>query len=165
MTRWKQSFLLLIYGLVCIGLDQWTKAMIQQHLALGERIVLIKQFLYITYVQNTGAGFSLFAGFGLPFFTVITLVACAALAVYLYQAKEFGLRFLLTTILAGALGNFIDRLLFGYVRDFIGVYIFGWAFPVFNGADILITCGFACLALWMIVQERREKQAWNKKQS
>ena len=63
-------------------------------------------------------------------------------------------------IFSGAVGNFIDRLWLGYVRDFFSFYIFGSPFPVFNIADICITVGFAILLLIYFYDEFKEKKRW-----
>lgn len=140
--------------------DQISKQWIVQNVGLYERIVWIPSFLYITYIQNTGAGFSILEGFGVLFFTFITLVASLFIVYYYFKSEQRAMRISLLMILAGAWGNCLDRLLYGYVRDFIGVYIFGWPFPIFNGADICITCGFILLIMITLWEERKEKQRW-----
>ena len=65
-------------------------------------------------------------------------------------------------VFAGAIGNFIDRMFLNYVRDFIGVYIGSYAFPIFNVADICITVGFALILCWMLIEEIEEKKRWKK---
>ena len=68
-------------------------------------------------------------------------------------------------VFSGAIGNFIDRMVFNYVRDFIGVYIGSYAFPIFNVADICITVGFAVILIVMVYQEVEEKRRWKKELS
>ena len=104
-------------------------------LASGKSIPLIKGVLEFSYVENHGAAFGILQN-ALPFFVVITL---AAMAVIIYILTR------LCFIAAGAVGNFIDRLLFSYVRDFIYFRLID--FPVFNVADIYITCATAILML------------------
>jgi signal peptidase II len=153
-------------GIACIFVtsmivaDQISKQWVVQNINLYERISLIPSFLYITYIQNTGAGFSILEGFGVLFFTLITLIASGFIVYYYLKSEQLAMRISLLMILAGAWGNCLDRLLYGYVRDFIGVYILGWPFPIFNGADICITCGFILLIIITFWEERKGKQRW-----
>lgn len=140
---WLGSFVV-VAGLV---LDQLTKFWIVQHLRLGETWVWIKDLVYLTYVKNEGAGFSMLSGMGMSFFVVVTLVALVALCWWLNEAKNVYQRLGLFLVISGALGNLIDRLFLGYVRDFIGVYLFGWPFPIFNVADIFVSVGIVGLIL------------------
>lgn len=140
---WLGSFVV-VAGLV---LDQLTKFWIVQHLRLGETWVWIKDLVYLTYVKNEGAGFSMLSGMGMSFFVVVTLVALVALCWWLNKAKNVYQRLGLFLVISGALGNLIDRLFLGYVRDFIGVYLFGWPFPIFNVADIFVSVGIVGLIL------------------
>lgn len=158
MKTKKQSLLIALFAIVLIACDQISKSMIVQRFSVGEKTDIIPDIFYITYVQNTGAGFSLFEGFGVLFFSIITLIAIGVIGYYFFTTKKPIVRWLLAIVFAGAVGNFIDRLMLGYVRDFIGVNIIGWSFPVFNLADIYITCGFIALGLWMMVEENQEKK-------
>lgn len=135
------------------GLDQWTKYDVVRGMDLGESIVLIPKLFELTYVQNTGAGFSIFLGYGKVFFAVLTLAAMAGILWFYFKSSDPGVQLSLSLIFAGALGNFIDRMARGYVVDFFHVYIFGWSFPIFNVADICITLGFVFLVIHMLVEE------------
>lgn len=137
----RQLFSCLLLTAVLILIDQITKIKAVQVLSDGHSIPLIKGVLQFTYVQNHGAAFGILQN-ALPFFVVITLAALAAV-IYILLRIPAGRRFLpmraaLCFIAAGAAGNFIDRLFFSYVRDFI--YFCLIDFPVFNVADIYITC-------------------------
>lgn len=146
MNKWivpAASALLLVA--VTLGLDQWTKYAVASQMVPGQSLEVIKNFFYITYVQNTGAGFSMFAGAGIGFFSVITLAAMAFIVWYFFKTRDLRIQLSLALIFSGALGNYIDRLRFGYVIDFFSVNLFGWWFPIFNVADICITVGFVCL--------------------
>ena len=141
------------------GLDQWTKWAVSTHMRPGQSIVIIPKLFELTYLQNTGAGFSIFEGYGKPFFAVLTVIAMAVMLWAYIKAKRPGLQMSLALIFAGALGNFIDRMALGYVVDFFHFYIFVWSFPVFNIADICITLGFVFLVIDMLREEHEQRKA------
>lgn len=141
------------------GLDQWTKWAVSTHMRPGQSIVIIPKLFELTYLQNTGAGFSIFEGYGKPFFAVLTVIAMAVMLWAYIKAKRPGLQMSLALIFAGALGNFIDRMALGYVVDFFHFYIFGWSFPVFNITDICITLGFVFLVIDMLREEHEQRKA------
>lgn len=134
-------FRCLILTAVLIVIDQITKIIAVDVLSDGHSIPLIKGVLQFTYVENHGAAFGILQN-ALPFFVIITLAALAAIIYFLVRTpadrRFLPMRIILCFIAAGAVGNFIDRLLFSYVRDFI--YFCLIDFPVFNVADIYITC-------------------------
>ena len=164
-VNFKQIGIAIVCVVLLLGLDQYTKSYIVSNFSLYQHLDVIPNLLYITYVQNTGAAFSLFEGFGNVFFGLITIVALIFIA-YLYgTTKDWHYRICYVLVFAGAIGNFIDRMTLSYVRDFIGVYIGSYAFPVFNVADICITCGFGLLIILMIYDEVKEKQKWKQEAS
>ena len=130
-------------------------------------VVIIEGFWDFQYTRNPGAAFGLFAdadeSFRKPFFIIVSLLA-VAIILGLLRGVPFRQQFLfwgLTLIAAGALGNFIDRVQFGYVIDFIvWKYTDEYRWPTFNVADALICVGVALMAVEMIretLRERREK--------
>lgn len=138
--------------------DQFTKVLILGYYHYGET-TYITSFFNIVRAQNTGAAFSFLArasGWQRWLFTGIGLAA-AAVIIWLLRAHA-GKRlfsFALACILGGAVGNVVDRLLHGYVVDFIQVHWHGWYFPAFNIADSGITIGAACLILDEFLRVRR----------
>lgn len=148
-----------------LGLDQLTKWAIQNSIDVNTRIEVIKHLFYLTYLKNTGAAFSMFEGFGMTFFSILTIIALIVI-VYVYVCSDdYRMHMCLTLIFSGAIGNFIDRLTLGYVRDFFSVYIFGYPFPVFNVADICITLGFAFLIVCYVYDDYKEKKRWKQESS
>lgn len=141
-------------------LDQLTKVLVRQQLALHESMSVIPGFLDLRYVQNTGAAFGILNAANIPFkaalMTVVALFALIAIAVYSSRlASDEPLAKLgLSTILGGACGNLIDRITAGYVVDFIDVYWGTWHFWAFNVADAAITVGAGCLILDMVILNR-----------
>ncbi|MBQ0065518.1 MAG: signal peptidase II [Firmicutes bacterium] len=146
--------------LITLGLDQWSKMCIVENIQLGQRITIIKDFFWLAYIQNTGAGFSIFEGYGIVFFSVIT-IAALAMILYLYlKNNDIKYDICYALIFSGAIGNFIDRLVLGYVRDFFSFNLFGWYFPIFNVADICISVGFVILICLYAYEDYKEKQRW-----
>lgn len=138
--------------------DQFTKVLIVGYYHLGDS-TYVTHFFNVVRVHNTGAAFSFLAsagGWQRWFFTAIGVIA-AGVIVWMIRAhpgqKLFC--FAMACILSGALGNVIDRLLYGYVVDFLDFHWAGWHFPAFNLADSAITLGAACLILDELLRVRR----------
>ena len=138
--------------------DQFTKVLILGYYQLGDSTT-ITSFFNIVRVHNTGAAFSFLAGAGgwqRWFFTAVG-VGAAAFIVWMLRShpgqKLFA--FALSCILGGAVGNVVDRLLHGYVVDFLDFHWAGYHFPAFNIADSAITLGAACLILDELLRVRR----------
>ena len=138
--------------------DQFTKQLILGNYQLGDS-TYVTSFFNIVRAHNTGAAFSFLAGAGgwQRWFFVALAVAASLFIVWLLRShpgqKLFA--FSLSMILGGAVGNVIDRLLHGYVVDFLDFHIRGWHFPAFNLADAAITLGAICLILDEILRVRR----------
>ena len=151
--------LLLLLLVICIvALDQLTKFLTVNHLELGERIVVFTGF-DLWHVHNYGAAFSFLndaGGWQRWLLTGISLVASAILGSWLWRLPKTQklLAVALAVLLAGAVGNLIDRLLFGYVVDFISVYYADWRFATFNIADAAISVGAALLILDILIGAR-----------
>jgi len=145
-------------ALVILMADQFTKVLIVGTYQLGDS-TLVTQFFNVVRVHNSGAAFSFLAGAGgwqRWFFTVIG-VGAALLILWLLKshAGQKLFSFAMACILGGAIGNVIDRLLYGYVVDFLDFHSMGWHFPAFNIADSAITVGAACLILDELLRVRR----------
>ncbi|MFP5521375.1 signal peptidase II [Peptococcus simiae] len=137
-----------------IGLDQVTKWVVRQELALGESIPVIPSVMSFTYIENPGAAFGILAG-NRGLFIVITLVLLAVLVWYRSQARQRSIWLDSATalIIAGALGNLIDRLVKGRVTDFFDFHVF----PIFNVADIAVTCGVGLMVVYILKYESDAK--------
>ena len=138
-------------SMVVIVLDQATKFLATRFLALYERVEVLP-VLDFTLLHNTGAAFSLLAGasgWQRWFFIGLASVVSAVLVVWIWRTPrgEKLLPLALSLILGGAIGNVIDRVLHGYVVDFIHAHWGGAYFPAFNIADSAITVGAALLIL------------------
>ena len=132
-------------------LDQLTKHVAADYLARHGELALVP-FLNLALVHNTGAAFGIFSqasGWQNVFFIVVALIACVAILWMAWRLERKDLLMVsgLMLILGGAAGNLIDRLVHGYVIDFIDVYYRAWHWPAFNIADSAITIGAAILAI------------------
>ncbi|ALG69426.2 signal peptidase II [Beggiatoa leptomitoformis] len=143
-------------SLLTLVLDQLTKFWASQVLTYQEPYSIIP-FLNFTLVHNTGAAFSFLAeagGWQRYFLTALAVIVSLIMVVWLSRlsANQKWLAATIALILGGALGNLIDRVLYGYVIDFIDIYYQAWHFPAFNIADSAITVGAVMLlidALWL----------------
>ena len=134
-----------------IILDQLTKWMVRSELPLHDGVPVLPGFFSIVHAANRGGAFSLFAdaheAIRLPFFFAAAVVAVSFLIYFVRQipSDQRLLLFALASVLGGALGNLIDRALFGQVTDFLLVYYHGWTWPAFNVADSFISIGVTIL--------------------
>ena len=157
----KRNILFLAITFLVMLLDQATKAWIISTMRIYDSFVVIEGFFSITHVRNPGAAFGFLAGapplFRHIFFLAVTVAAIALILHYLRVSRieEPSLVSALALILAGAVGNLIDRIRFGEVVDFLDVYIGSHHWPAFNVADSAITVGAGVL---MAVLLRRRKQ-------
>lgn len=149
--------LILITGLIIL-LDQYTKSLIRTNLALQETWMpwtWLAPYARIVHWYNTGVAFGMFQNGNLIFSILAGIVSIAILVVYpRIPRQELILRVATCMMLAGALGNLIDRVTIGHVTDFISI----GSFAVFNVADMSITCGVGVLILGVWLQERRERK-------
>lgn len=139
----------LVVSLVLILLDQWSKYLTVQHLPLDGSKTLISGLLSLTHLQNTGAAWSLLEG-KMVFFALVTLVAVVAVmyCLIVYGKKSHWFSLGLSLILAGAIGNFIDRMRLGYVVDMIRLDFID--FPIFNVADMCLVVGVAIVFIFVL---------------
>lgn len=137
-----------IIGLSSIFLiiDIIVKLLVQNTMYYNESIKIIDKFFYLTYVKNTGAAWSILSG-KQTFLILITIIIIVVLLLYLYKKKTHTKLDIIgySLLLAGAIGNLIDRCLYGYVIDYLDFYIFNYNFPVFNIADCCIVIGIMIL--------------------
>lgn len=149
---------LLWIGLLLL-LDQVSKILIDSKMDLHQSIEVIKNFFYITYTRNTGAAFSILEG-KMIFFYIVSVVALAAMLYYFRKVdqKNLILRLAFVFLIAGTAGNFIDRLMFQYVRDFLHFIIFSYDFAIFNVADATLSIGVVFLLLDAVLEERKKVQ-------
>ena len=139
-----------LIGLILIaGLDQLAKVFAVMHLTKSSTVPLIRDVFHLTYCENPGAGFGIFAGFTW-LLSLFTAVVVGAVVVYMItkRPKHPALITALTFLTGGAVGNLIDRVRLGYVVDFLDFRLIN--FPIFNVADCFVTVGAVILAVYII---------------
>jgi signal peptidase II len=162
----KKNILFLAITVLVVLLDQATKAWIISTMRLYDSFTVIGGFFNITYVRNPGAAFGFLAAappmFRYTFFIVVTVAAILLILHYLRisRIEAPSLVSALALILAGAVGNLIDRIRFGEVVDFLDVYLSSYHWPAFNVADSAITVGAAILIL-VLLQKRKGRTEGN----
>jgi signal peptidase II len=157
----KKYILFLAVAVLVVVLDQLSKAWILSTLRLHEGFPVIDGFFSLIHVRNPGAAFGFLAGappmFRYAFFMAVT-VAAILLIIHYLRTSRIDSSFLaasLALVLAGAVGNLIDRVRFGEVVDFLDVYIGTTHWPAFNVADSAISVGAVCLIL-ILLKKRGE---------
>jgi signal peptidase II len=134
-------------------MDQFSKWAVSTRIPLHGSVVVIKGFLNLVHVRNTGIAFGIFSGSGMPyralFLTLVSLTAMVFIFVCVRRlhAGQLGWLVGISLVFGGALGNFIDRALYGEVIDFIDCYLGRFHWPAFNVADSAVTIGVSYLAL------------------
>lgn len=128
-----------------VALDQWTKYLTVMNIDLFGKAEALDGLFHLTYVQNTGAAWSMLAGQKWLFLAVFGVFALFVVWEFCKKSLPFTAfdRWCIAAVFAGGLGNIIDRVRLGYVVDMIALDFM--EFPVFNVADCFITCG--CIAL------------------
>ena len=154
-------------ALVVVGLDQWSKYLVTANLAEFQEIRLLP-VLDLIRLHNEGAAFSILsdaAGWQRWLFTGLGIAVSVGILFWLRRLPARGQHLLaagLALVLGGALGNVIDRVLSGYVIDFVRVHYESHAFPAFNVADSAITVGAGLLILENLLEYRRARAAKNR---
>jgi signal peptidase II len=145
---------------IIILVDQFTKVLIVGYYHLGDS-TLVTRFFNVVRVHNTGAAFSFLAdaaGWQRWLFTALGVIAAGFILWMLRRhAGQRLFCFAMACVLGGAIGNVLDRLLHGYVIDFLDFHARGIHFPAFNVADSAITIGAACLVLDELLRVRRAR--------
>ncbi len=138
---------------LCILFDQLTKLYFRNNYSLGEKRFIIPNFFYFSYTINTGAAWSFLANksWAQLFFKILTGVSLVLFSLFLFFSLKKGHKWLsysLSLIIGGTIGNFIDRLAFDGVTDFIGFLFGDSAFPIFNLADSFLVVGLIMLIIY-----------------
>lgn len=140
--------------------DQFSKYLVLTQLKPISQVVLIDGFFNLTYIENRGAAFGAMQGARWLFVTLAAVVIIAAVVYYAKMVKtkdNLWLRISIIMIGAGTIGNVIDRVYRGFVVDFLDFIIFGYDFPVFNVADVLIVIGTIVLTGGILIFDRKEE--------
>jgi len=148
-----------LLSLIIIGIDQFSKWLIVKNMEFGDRITVIDNFFHITSHRNSGAAWGILEG-KMGFFYVITIIVVIGLIYYMqkYGRESSFLALSLSFVLAGAIGNFIDRVVRKEVVDFLDFNIFTYNYPIFNIADSVLVVGVILLLIETIINDRKEKK-------
>lgn len=150
------AFLWIIAGVLAVAADRITKYLAVKYLVGSGSVVIIPKILGLYYTTNDGAAFSSLAGkrevlIALP---IIMMILLALLLIYA-KKRNFLLKLTVMLIVAGGMGNLIDRIAYGYVIDFLNFLFIN--FPIFNVADIFVCVGGALMVVYLIFFSDKEK--------
>lgn len=144
---------IIIYSIIFFTLDLISKVIVNNFVSLTESITVINNFFYLTNVHNLGAAWSLFSGQRI----LLIVVGIAALFFIFRWINDFKNNnkniWAFSLLISGLLGNLFDRIIYGYVRDFLDFRFGSYNYPVFNLADTFIFCGVILLILAIIKGE------------
>ncbi len=151
----KENIKIILVTTLSLVLDQIIKYIITTNLKLTEMIQVIKNFFRITYVQNTGAAFSIFTD-SKTFLIILSVLILLILVYYITKTKHYKYDFILYGMLIGGiLGNLIDRMRLGYVIDYLDFNLGGYNFPVFNLADTFIVISGIILMIRIMMEDKK----------
>ena len=146
-------------------LDQLTKAIVVSQMALYEEVPFLPGLIRFYHTRNTGAAFSMFSD-NRGVFMVFSVIARMIMTYLLvkFHGRHWLLSVSLAAVLGGGIGNMIDRVLSGYVVDFLDFQFM--KFAVFNVADIFVTCGSVALAVYILfIEPKVEKRLQEQKEA
>ncbi|MDO5714337.1 MAG: signal peptidase II [Tissierellia bacterium] len=150
--------LTLLFIFILVGADQISKYFITLYLAGKEPLSIIPGFLEFYYLENKGAAFGILQEKRILFIIITIIVVGFIVYALTHYNRNSSLFYVsLVLILAGTLGNFIDRVRLHYVVDFIKIRIFGFNFAIFNLADVFIVCGTILLMIYILLHDGKEK--------
>ena len=139
----------IILTVIFLIIDFVSKMIVSNLMNVHDSVMVIKDFFYISYFRNTGGAWSILNEHTW-LLTVVSLIIIVFLIYYVYKNKPKNKLETLgySMILGGSIGNFIDRIIYGYVIDFLDFNIFGYNYPIFNFADVFIVVGVLILIIY-----------------
>ncbi len=142
-----------LFAIIVLLIDQGSKTLVRRTMSLGESIPVIQNIFHLTYIENTGVAFGMFSGHA-KVFVVVSLVVLFGLLFFAWKehARSLLLHYGIAMVIAGALGNDIDRVVKSSVTDMFDCRI--W--PIFNVADIAVCVGFGLLILYILFDQGEE---------
>lgn len=148
-----------VTGLIFI-IDQFTKHLVRTEMSQNESIPVIQNFFHFTYVTNDGMAFGINFPYGIYFFSLVSIFLTIYLFYYLWREKDghILLRISLALIIAGALGNLIDRVFFGKVVDFLDFMIGSYHWYIFNIADSSVSIGMVLFLFYNLFIHRKASE-------
>lgn len=149
---------ILLLSFLVVIVDQISKFLVRLSFQYGKPYDIVGEWVRLTYIENAGMAFGIQVG-GQTFFTVFAILATIVIFVYIVRARQerWLLRVALALILGGAIGNLIDRFLYGKVVDFIDIGIRETRWPIFNIADSAVTVGMIILVVLVLFDRNTKK--------
>lgn len=149
---------IILISTLTLVVDILTKQLVINSLIEHQSITIIKDFFSITYAKNTGVAFSFLEG-NVPLIIILTSIIISLIFNYLkttnpnkYEIICYGL------LLGGSIGNLIDRIIYGYVIDFLDFNLFGYPYPIFNVADIAIVVSIFTIIILSLIESRNKNE-------
>ncbi|MBQ2872997.1 MAG: signal peptidase II [Bacilli bacterium] len=141
--------MLILFTIIFLVIDIVSKLLISNLMNVGQSIQIINDFFNITYVRNTGAAWSILSG-ETWLLIIVSLIIISLIVFYIYKnsPKSDLEKISYSMILGGAIGNLLDRIIYGYVVDFLDFNVFGYDYPIFNLADSFILIGVILLVVY-----------------
>lgn len=148
-----------LFTVIFVFIDQITKGIVNIVMNVNESISVISSFFNITYVHNYGAAFSMFSGsrYLLILFTIIALNLIFLLLIRNKELNKFEI-VVYSMLIGGIIGNLVDRVMFGYVIDFLDFTIFGCKFAIFNIADSCIVISVILLVIQEVLYAKNRRR-------
>ena len=159
MIKSKKWSYILIASIIVIGvaIDLITKIIFENYFeSHSDDITVIPDFFIFTFVKNTGAAYGMFSGNTVAL-TIVSIVMIIAFVVYDVFNHSNSVLYVLgfSFVVSGAIGNLIDRIFLGYVRDFINIKLFNF---IFNVADIFVTIGMILFVIYLVISIIKEEK-------
>jgi signal peptidase II len=139
----------LLLSALLLAIDRISKFLIVQNIDLYSNITIIDKFFFISYIKNSGAAWGILQN-GRPLFLVLTIIAVVVMFYLFFKTKYTLFKLSMVFLIPGALGNFIDRAIWGEVTDFLEFHFGSYIFPIFNFADICIVVGTIIMAIYLL---------------
>ena len=151
----------LFVSAILVLADQISKTIVVKTMSLYESIPVIQNFFHFTYITNDGMAFGINFPFGYYIFTSVSALLTLFLFWYLWSVRTHSIviRLGISFIIAGAIGNLIDRIFLGAVIDFLDFMIGNFHWYVFNLADSYVTVGMALVLIDSIILEKKRESA------
>lgn len=155
-----------LVALVCVIVDQVIKNVLCISMNMGESVSIIDGFFSLTLIGNTGAAFSLFSS-GTIFLIIVSIVVLNVIYFWLIKDKNLNLFEEITygLLMGGIIGNLIDRVWHMQVIDYLDFNLFGYSFPVFNLADMLIVISLLMIVIYTLKGDKNENSGKRRKRS
>lgn len=153
----KKEFCLLF---LFVAIDQISKILVTKF--LNSPITMIPNFFTLSYTENTGAAWSIFSGQRI-FLILLSIIALVLLYQMYPKCKKEHEKIFYIVLCSGIIGNLMDRVIFGYVKDFLSFQFFGYLYPVFNFADVMIVVGAIVVFIYVLREEKNEVRSRNRR--